>query len=168
VAVAAYFPNVTLTAEGGLESASLVDLFISPSRFCSLGRQLVQKIFDGGRRRFATEQARASYGATVAAHRESVLTSFQDVEDGLSTPRVLAHDATDVTEAVAAAQESLAIANNRYVADLAAYLEVIRGQNALLTNQRTAADIQTRRIVASVMLIKALGGGWTMKSLPIP
>jgi NodT family efflux transporter outer membrane factor (OMF) lipoprotein len=168
VAMSAYFPNVTLAGDAGLESAALSSLFSWPSRLWSLGPQLIETVFDGGRRRSLTEQARASYDAAVAAYRQEVLMSFQDVEDSLSTLVVLADEDHDVADSVTAAQESLTIANNRYIGGIAVYLEVITAQNAALVNQRTAADLHTRRLVGTVLLIKALGGGWTTANLPQP
>jgi len=123
-------------------------------------------VFDAGRRHALTDQAVANYDADVAAYRENVLTAFQDVEDNLATLRVLADEATQQDEAVASAERSLALANNRYVAGVAAYLEVITAQSALLANQRTSVEILTRRMTASVLLIKALGGGWSTAALP--
>ena len=113
-----------------------------------------------------TAEAAANYDATVAAYRQSVLTAFQDVEDNLAALRVLADEAAQQGDAVASAQRSLALANNRYRAGVAAYLEVITAQSTSLANQRSAVEILTRRMTASALLIKALGGGWSVTQLP--
>jgi NodT family efflux transporter outer membrane factor (OMF) lipoprotein len=166
VAQAAYFPNLSLTAAGGFESSQLAQLFTWPSRFWSLGAAAVETLFNGGARRAATEQARANYDAAVAGYRESVLTAFQQVEDNLSALRVLADEATQEAAAVAAAEHSLTLANNRYQGGITTYLEVITAESAALANERTAVDILTRRMTASVNLVKALGGGWRAEDLP--
>jgi NodT family efflux transporter outer membrane factor (OMF) lipoprotein len=166
VAKAAYFPTLALTASGGLESSSLTTLLTLPSRFWAIGPSLVQTVFDGGRRRSLREQAVANYDGTVAAYRQSTLTAFQDVEDNLAALRVLAGEALQANAAVASANRSLELANNRYVGGVTTYLEVITAQAAALANQITAADVLTRRMTASVLLIKALGGGWTTADLP--
>jgi NodT family efflux transporter outer membrane factor (OMF) lipoprotein len=160
VAKAAFFPTLTLTGNGGLESTVLSTLLTWPSRFWSVGPALVQTVFDAGKRRALTDEAIANYDATVATYRQNVLTAFQDVEDNLSTLRVLADEAAQEEDAVTSAQASLAIANNQYVAGTTAYLEVITAQSIVLSDQRVAVDIQTRRMTASVLLVKALGGGW--------
>ena len=166
VAKSAFFPTVSLGLQGGFESSTLAKLLTWPSHFWSIGPALAETVFDAGRRHALTDQAVANYDADVAAYRENVLTAFQDVEDNLATLRVLADEATQQDEAVASAERSLALANNRYVAGVAAYLEVITAQSALLANQRTSVEILTRRMTASVLLIKALGGGWSTAALP--
>jgi NodT family efflux transporter outer membrane factor (OMF) lipoprotein len=166
VATAAFFPTLALTASGGVESSSLATLLELPSRFWAIGPSLIQTVFDAGRRRSLRDQAVANYDGTVAAYRQSVLTAFQDVEDSLAASRVLAEEAVQARNAVASANRSLALANNRYVGGVTTYLEVITAQTAALANQITAADVQTRRMTASVLLIKALGGGWTTADLP--
>jgi outer membrane protein TolC len=157
---------VALTASGGLESSRLTTLLGWPSRFWAIGPSLVQTVFDGGRRRSLREEAAANYDGAVATYRQSTLTAFQDVEDNLAALRVLADEAVQAAEAVASANRSLELANNRYVAGVTTYLEVITAQTAALANQVTAADVRTRRMTASVLLIKALGGGWTTADLP--
>jgi NodT family efflux transporter outer membrane factor (OMF) lipoprotein len=166
VQVAAYYPTISLTAAGGFESTRLADLFNWPSRFWSLGASAVETLFNGGARHAATEQARANYDAAVAAYRQSVLTAFQDVEDNLSALRVLDAEATQQQIAVAAAERSLALSNYRYQGGITTYLEVITAQAAALADERTAVDILTRRMTASVNLVKALGGGWRDSDLP--
>lgn len=166
VQVAAYYPTISLTASGGFESSKLADLFNWPSRFWSLGASAVETLFNGGARRAATEQARANYDAAVAGYRQTVLTAFQDVEDNLSALRVLDAEATQQQVAVTTAERSLALSNYRYQGGITTYLEVITAQAAALANERTAVDILTRRMTASVNLVKALGGGWREADLP--
>jgi NodT family efflux transporter outer membrane factor (OMF) lipoprotein len=166
VAHAAFYPTLTLTGTAGLESAAISTLLDWPSRLWSLGAALAETAFDGGRRRAATDQAVANYDAAVAAYRDSVLTAFQQVEDNLVALRVLADEAEEQQAAVDAAEQSLAIANNQYQGGIASYLNVITAQNVALTSERDAADLLTRRLTASVELVKALGGGWTVSDLP--
>jgi NodT family efflux transporter outer membrane factor (OMF) lipoprotein len=161
VAQAAFFPTLALTASGGLESSKLSTLLTLPSRFWAIGPSLVETVFDGGRRTSLKAQTIANYDGTVAVYRQSVLTAFQDVEDNLAALRVLADEAVQARDAVASASRSLELANNRYVGGVTTYLEVVTAQTAVLANQITAADVLTRRMTASVLLIKALGGGWT-------
>lgn len=166
VQVAAYYPTISLTGSGGFQSSKLADLFTWPSRFWSLGAAAVETLFNGGARRAATEEARANYDAAVAAYRQSVLTAFQNVEDNLSALRVLDAEAAQQQIAVTTAERSLALSNYRYQGGITTYLEVITAQAAALNNERTAVDILTRRMTASVNLVKALGGGWRDSDLP--
>jgi len=115
---------------------------------------------DAGRRRAVSAQAQAAFDETVADYQETILRSLQDVEDSLSTLRVLREESDVQAAAVAAAERSLALANNRYRGGVATYLEVIAAQSAALSNQRAAVSVLSRRLAASVLLIKALGGGW--------
>jgi NodT family efflux transporter outer membrane factor (OMF) lipoprotein len=163
---AAYFPNISLTGSGGFASSKLASLFSWPSRFWSIGAAAVETIFNGGARHAATTQAKASFDAAAAGYRQSVLVAFQEVEDNLSALRVLADEATQQAAAVAAAERSLALANNRYRGGITTYLEVITAQNAALANERTAVDLLSRRMTASVNLVKTLGGGWRDSDLP--
>jgi len=160
VAKAAYFPNVSLTGSGGLESAALATLVGGASGFWSVGASLVATAFEGGRRHAAMEQAIANRDAATAAYREDVLTAFQDVEDNLAALRILADEGAQHADAVASAEQSLSLAMTRYEAGVTTYLEVITAQSVALANQITAVDILARRMTASVQLIKALGGGW--------
>jgi NodT family efflux transporter outer membrane factor (OMF) lipoprotein len=166
VATAAYFPSLTLSASGGFASSTLATLFSLPNRFWSIGPQLLATVFDAGRRRAVTAQAQAAYDANVAAYRESVLTAFQNVEDNLAALRILSDEATQQAAAVAAAERSLTLAQNRYNGGITSYLEVVTAEAAALANERTAVDIASRRLVASVNLVKALGGGWEADQLP--
>lgn len=160
VTKAAFFPSLVLGATGGFESTSIASWFTWPARFFSLGPTLSQTLFDKGRRKAATEVARAQYDATVANYRNTVLTSFQEVEDNLAALRILSRELDQQNEAVASAQRALTLSNERYKSGIDSYLNVITAQTVLLNNQRTAVNLQTQQMTASVELIKALGGGW--------
>lgn len=166
VAIAAYFPKLLLAASGGYESSTLADWFSLPSRFWSIGPSLVATLFEGGKRRAVTEQARAAHEAAVAVYRLNVLTAFQDVEDNLAALRILAEEASQQQAAVTAADKALTIARNRYLAGIATYLEVVTAQATALSSQRTAVGIRGRRLTAAVNLVKALGGSWRTSELP--
>ena len=161
VANAAFFPRLALTAAAGLESRSLTSWLTGLSTFWSAGPAAVITLFDAGRRRAVSDQAMAAFDESVADYQDTILRSLQDVEDSLATLRVLRAEADVQAAAVAAAQRSLTLATNRYRGGVATYLEVIAAQSAQLNNQRAALSVQSRRITASVLLIKALGGGWT-------
>jgi NodT family efflux transporter outer membrane factor (OMF) lipoprotein len=165
VAKAAFFPQLLLSASGGAQSARLADFLSVPSRFWSIGASLVGTLFDGGKRRAALQGAEASYDATVAVYRESVLTAFQEVEDNLAALAILGDEAGEQADAVAAAERALVLARNRYEAGVTTYLEVVTAQSTALANERTAVDLLTRRMTASVNLVKALGGGWRASDL---
>ncbi|HEY5292169.1 MAG TPA: efflux transporter outer membrane subunit [Burkholderiales bacterium] len=161
VATAAYFPSLTLSASGGYQSAAMADWLTAPSRFWSFGTAIAQTLFDGGLRRAQTAQAIAAYDASVAAYRQTVLTGFQQVEDSLATLRILEQEAEVQGEAVKLAEQALALALNQYKAGTVDYLNVVVAQATALANQRTAVDLLSRRMSASVQLVTALGGGWT-------
>jgi NodT family efflux transporter outer membrane factor (OMF) lipoprotein len=166
IAQAAFFPDLMITAEGGLQSGSIVNWFTWPSRFWSVGPELAQTLFDFGRRRAQVEITEAAYDAQVANYRQTALTAFQEVEDNLSTLRILEQETAKQHEATLAAENSLQLSLNRYKGGLVTYLEVITAQSIALTNERTEADILRRRMDSSVALIKALGGGWDVSKLP--
>jgi NodT family efflux transporter outer membrane factor (OMF) lipoprotein len=166
VAVAAYYPTVTLSATAGFESGSIAKWFMWPSRFFSVGPAVTETVFDGGLRSAQTASARAAYDASVAGYRESVLGAFQDVEDNLAALRILETEAHEQDEAVRAAERSLALTTNQYRAGIVSYLNVVIAQTAALTSEQTAVGIKGRRLNASVLLIKALGGGWSADQLP--
>jgi NodT family efflux transporter outer membrane factor (OMF) lipoprotein len=168
VTKAAFFPSLVLGATGGLESTSIASWFTWPARFFSLGPTLSQTLFDKGRRRAQTEFARAQYDATVASYRNTVLTSFQEVEDNIAALRILSRELEQQNEAVASAQRALTLAMERYRSGIDSYLNVISAQATLLNNQRTAVNLQAQQMTASVELIKALGGGWNASELPTP
>jgi NodT family efflux transporter outer membrane factor (OMF) lipoprotein len=160
VAVAAYYPTVTLSASGGFQSANLSKWLKWPSRFWSVGPGISETVYDGGLRQAQTAAARAAYEGTVASYRQTVLAGFQEVEDNLAALRILEQEATAQDEAVNAARQLLAVILNQYKAGTANYLAVIVVQAALLNNERIAVDILGRRMTAATLLIKALGGGW--------
>jgi NodT family efflux transporter outer membrane factor (OMF) lipoprotein len=166
VAKAAYFPSLILAASGGFETTHVATLVAWPSHFWSAGPALAQTLFDGGRRRALSEQAEAAYQATVAGYRQNALTAFQEVEDNLAAIRILTEEARVQDAATKAAQRSLALSMNRYRGGIVSYLEVITAQNAALANERTAVDILRRQMLASVLLVKAVGGGWSASTLP--
>jgi NodT family efflux transporter outer membrane factor (OMF) lipoprotein len=166
VARSAFFPTILLSASGGFEGSEFANWLLWPSRLWSVGPSLFQIIYEGGARRAVSQQAQASYDATVASYRENVLAAFQQVEDNLSALRILDEESKKQDQAVEAAERSLALSTNRYKGGLVTYLEVVTAQSAALTNERTAVDILTRRMNASVLLIKALGGGWNVSNLP--
>ncbi|HSP96310.1 MAG TPA: efflux transporter outer membrane subunit [Candidatus Dormibacteraeota bacterium] len=168
VAIAAYYPTVTLSASGGLESSHIDQWFTWPSRFYSVGPAVSETIYDGGFRASQTDAARAQYDNTVAGYRQSVLTAFQQVEDNMAALRVLADEAAVNAVAVAAARQSVDLTTNRYKEGAASYLDVVITQAAALNNERNANDVRGRRMVASVQLIQALGGGWDASTLPTP
>lgn len=165
VAIAAYYPTITLSASGGFQSSDLAKWLTWPSRFWSLGAAASEVIFEGGLRRAQTEQARAAYDQTAASYRQTVLTGFQEVEDNLAALRILEEEARVQDEAVRAAQQSVTVATNQYKSGIVSYLNVIVAQTAALNNERTAIDILSRRMTASVLLVKALGGGWEASAL---
>ncbi len=160
VARAAYFPTITLSGSAGYQSTSIENLFSGPGLVWSVGATMAQTLFDGGLRRAVTEQARAKYQGTVANYRQTVLTVFQEVEDNLSTLRILSQELQQQNAAVESSQSYLTLANARYQSGLDIYLDVIAAQTALLSNQRTALNLRMQQLTASVQLIKALGGGW--------
>ena len=166
VALAAYYPTVSLGATGGFQSTSLSQWISAPSRLWSVGPAISETVFDGGLRAGLTEQARGVYDGTVASYRETVLTAFQEVEDNLAALRILESEAEVQDEAVKAAQQSVTVFTNQYKAGITSYLEVVTAQTAALTNERTAATILGNRMNAAVLLIKALGGGWNVAQLP--
>jgi NodT family efflux transporter outer membrane factor (OMF) lipoprotein len=166
IAKVAYYPTLTLSAVPGIESSDFLKWFSWPARFWSAGPQLAEVLFDAGRRRAQVAQARAAYDATVAEYRQTVLTGFQQVEDNLAALRVLAEEAQAEDSAVRAAQDSLAIATYQYKAGTTSYLQVITSQAIALQDEVAAVNILTRRMVASVLLVEALGGGWNASTLP--
>ncbi|HXS78041.1 MAG TPA: efflux transporter outer membrane subunit [Terracidiphilus sp.] len=166
IAMSAYYPNVVIGGGGGFESTNIGTLIQGPSALWSLGAQATQILFDAGRRHAVTEQARHLYEADAATYRATVLSAFNEVEDRLSDLRVLDQETTTEQRAVAAAQHSLDLSNQRYKGGVTNYLEVLVAETALLTNQRTLTDLKTRQFAASVGLVRALGGGWDTTQLP--
>jgi outer membrane protein TolC len=167
IARAAYFPTISLGATGGFESTSITNWFNGPSGFITAGASAIETVFDAGRRRAVSGEARAAYDQSVANYRETVLSAFQEVEDNLAALRLLEDEAKTQDAAVASAQRSLQLSSNRYKGGVATYLEVITAQSTALSDQRVAVEIAGRRMTASVSLIKALGGGWKAGNLPL-
>jgi NodT family efflux transporter outer membrane factor (OMF) lipoprotein len=166
VAKSAYYPTISLGASGGFESSAITTLINGPSGLWSIGLSAAETIFDAGRRRALTDQARAAYDSQVATYRQTVLNGFQQVEDNLAAVRILENEAKVQDEAVVAAQHSLDLSITRYKGGVTSYLEVITAQNAALTDEVTAVNILGRRMANTVLLIQALGGGWDRSSLP--
>lgn len=166
VARAAYFPNITLSGGGGFESSAIGTLLQGPSGFWSLAGQAAEVLFDGGLRRGVSEQARASYDQSVDNYRQTVLSSFQEVEDNLAALRILEQEAQTQEVAVAAAEHSLSLSETRYKGGVTNYLEVTTAQTAALSDEVTAVNILSRRLSASVLLVKAIGGGWRVSQIP--
>jgi NodT family efflux transporter outer membrane factor (OMF) lipoprotein len=160
VAKAAYFPDLSLSASSGFQSSSFANWLSVPGRVWSLGPSLAQSLFDGGARKAQNAQALAQYDASVAAYRQTVLQGFQEVEDNLAALHYLAEEAALQDEALQAARQSVSLTENQYRAGVVSYLSVIQVQTTALASERTALDIQNRRLQASVALIKALGGPW--------
>jgi outer membrane protein, multidrug efflux system len=156
----AFYPHVTLSGAGGLQSTAITSLFNAPSLFWSLGADALEPIFQGGRNRANLAATRAAYQEAVANYRQSVLTAFQQVEDGISNLSTLSQALTTQAAAVEDARRALEIANNRYVGGVTSYLDVITAQTTLLNNQRLQTQLLGQQMVSSVYLVKALGGGW--------
>ncbi len=165
IAKSAYYPALTLSATSGYQNTLLADLLSAPGFFWSLGPALAQTLFDGGVIKAQTEQAIALYDASVAAYRQVILTSFQEVEDSLAALTILNEEAQVQEEALSSARESVVLTTNQYKAGTVSYLNVIAAQTIALTNEKTALGIRSQRLNASVLLIKALGGGWNSSDL---
>jgi NodT family efflux transporter outer membrane factor (OMF) lipoprotein len=166
IARAAYFPTLNLAALAGLQGSSLLSWFNWPSRFWAVGASMSETLFDGGRRRATTESARAGYDASVANYRQTVLTSFQQVEDNLVVLRELSTESAQQRDATTAAEEALRLFENRYAGGVDTYLQVVTSQTTALANERNDIDLMRRRLEANVLLIKAVGGGWDVSILP--
>jgi len=166
IAQSAFYPSLPLTAAGGFESTHSGTWLTGPSILWSLGAKATEMLFDAGQRHALTDAARHNYEAQAASYRATVLDAFNGVEDQLSTLRILEQESTVEQRAVASAQHSLDLANQRYQGGVTSYLEVLTAETALLNNQRTAIDLQTRQFVANVGLVRTLGGGWDTTLLP--
>ncbi len=166
VAVSAFYPNINLGGAGGFESTNPGTWIQGPSSLWSLGGQAVELLFDAGQRRALTDQARHNYEAQAAAYRSTVFLAFNDVEDQLSGLRILEQESSAEQRAVTSAQQSFDLSNQRYKGGVTSYLEVLTAEATLLSNQRSAIDIQTRQFVSSVGLVRSLGGGWDTTQLP--
>ncbi len=165
VARSAFYPSIFLGGTGGFQSADITKLLDGPSAIWSVGLSALEPLIAGGRNRARLENSKAVYDEDVANYRESVLVAFQQVEDALSGLNALETASDSQQRAVADAQTSLTLANARYTGGLVTYLDVITAQEQVLTNERLATQIQGQRLVTSVLLVKALGGGWDSSSI---
>ncbi len=166
VAVAAYYPNVTLNGTFGFQNTSFTDWFTWPSHYWSVGPTLAETIFEGGLRHATVVQYQAQYDQNVANYRQTVLTAFQQVEDNLATLRILSEEVQQQASAVKFAQQDLALATDRYKLGIDPYLNVLTAQTTLFANQQSMVNLQIQQMNASVQLIEALGGGWDTSLLP--
>jgi len=166
IARAAYYPTLTLSASGGLESSSITNWISWPSRFWSVGPSLAETIFDAGLRKATVEQYRAQYDETVANYRQTVLAAFEQVEDNLSGLRILSREIDQQNVAINSSQRYLDLAIERYRLGIDPYLNVISAQTTLLANKQTLVTLQLQQITDSVQLVEAVGGGWTTSQLP--
>ena len=166
IARAAYFPTLTLGGAAGYESTQVVNLLRGPNALWAVGPELAETLFDAGRRRATSQAAWANYDATTANYRQTDLGAFQEVEDNLAALRILDDETQQQRQATTSAQDWLDVSTNRYKGGVDNYLQVIIAQTAALANERNEADILRRRMDASVLLIKAVGGGWNVAELP--
>ena len=165
IARAAFYPQITLSGSGGWQSTQIAPLLNAPSLFWSLGADALEPIFEGGRNRANLAAARSAYDQSVATYRQSVLTAFQQVEDGISNLSTLSQALKTQGAAVEDARRELTIANNRYIGGATSYLDVITAQTTLLTSQRLETQLLGQQMVSSVYLVKALGGSWDASEL---
>jgi NodT family efflux transporter outer membrane factor (OMF) lipoprotein len=168
VAYAAYYPSLTLSGSGGLESSAFKNLLDWPSRFWSVGATLSETVFDAGLRRATVNQYIALYNANLAAYRQSVLLAFQQTEDYLAAVRLLSQQIRRQQEAVDSSRTFLRLEQVRYELGVDPYLNVAIAQTTLLSSQLSLVNLQVQQMTASVELIQALGGGWDRSHLPTP
>ena len=168
VAVAAFYPNLTLSADGGFESSTIKHLLDWPSRFWSVGSSASETIFDAGLRRATVNQYVATYNADVASYRQTVLTAFQQVEDYLAAVRILSQQMQQLQVAVQSAQKYVELEKGRYETGVDPYVDLVTAETTLLSNQQSLTTVQIQRMTASVELVQALGGGWDNSQLPTP
>lgn len=167
VAKAAYFPTLSLAANNGTQANQFSDLLTSAARYWALGPAAITlPLFDGGARGAQMQQAIDAYDASVAAYRQAILVSFQEVEDNLAALKILEQEMRVQNKAVASAHKAVQLTTNQYKAGTVSYLNVMIDQAAALTNEKAAVDLQGQRLNAAVLLVKALGGGWNTSSLP--
>jgi NodT family efflux transporter outer membrane factor (OMF) lipoprotein len=166
IARAALFPTLVIGAAAGFQGNTVTNWLNWPSRMWAVGPQLSETLFDAGRRRATSEAAQANYDGTAATYRQTALSAFQEVEDNLAALRILENEAEQQHRATASAEESLQLFTNRYQGGVDNYLQVITAQTIALVNERNDIDIQRRRMDASVLLVKAVGGGWDVSQLP--
>src|SRR6266404_1729813 len=165
VAKAAYYPSLNIFGQGGWQSADIAKLANAGSAIWALGANVTEGIFTGGARRAQVQFARAGYDANVASYRQTVLAAFQEVQDQVTGLTVLIQAQQSQQQAVDAARRTLDISTSRYSGGLVSYLDVVTAQQNLLTDEQELAVIQGQRLVSSVLLVKALGGGWDASSL---
>jgi NodT family efflux transporter outer membrane factor (OMF) lipoprotein len=168
IAYAAYFPTLTLTADGGFESSSFAHWLSWPSRFWSVGASLPETIFDAGLRRATVQQYVATYNADLAAYRQTVLTAFQQAEDGLAQVRILSKQIQQEQEAVNSSQAFLKLELGRYETGIDPYIDVLIAQTTVLGNEQTLNGLQVQQMTYAVALVETLGGGWDRSQLPTP
>jgi NodT family efflux transporter outer membrane factor (OMF) lipoprotein len=168
VAFAAYYPALTLSGSGGVESSAIKNLLDSASRFWSVGPSLSETIYDGGLRRATVNQYIATYNADLATYRQTVLAAFQQVEDSLAAVRILSQQIIHEQQAVDSSRTFLKLEQSRYDTGIDPYIDVVTAQTTLLSNQQTLANLQVEEMTQSVQLIQALGGGWDRSELPTP
>ena len=166
IAHAAYYPTLTLSADGGFESSTFTRWLSWPSRFWSVGTTLSETIFDAGLRRATVQQFVATYNADLAGYRQTVLTAFQQVEDSLAEVRILSKEIQQQQEAVNSAQTFLKLELGRYETGIDPYVDVLIAQTTLLSNQQTLNNLQVQQMASAVALVEALGGGWDRSQLP--
>jgi NodT family efflux transporter outer membrane factor (OMF) lipoprotein len=169
VAKAAYYPSLNLAATNGFQTTDISSLFTLARRYWALGPAgAALTIFDGGAKNAQYKQAIDLFDASVAGYRQTVLTSFQEVEDNIAALRILAQEQETQNKAVDYANQALALTINQYQAGTVSYLNVMTAQTAMLSNRQTALQLQGEQLLSSVLLIKALGGGWNESLLPSP
>jgi NodT family efflux transporter outer membrane factor (OMF) lipoprotein len=168
IAYAAYYPDLTLTGEAGFESSIFSKWLSWPSRFWSVGASLPETIFDAGLRRATVQQYVATYNADLANYRQTVLSAFQQVEDGLAEVRILSKEIQQEQEAVDAAQTFLKLEQGRYDTGIDPYIDVLVAQTTVLADQQTLNGLQVQQMTYAVALIESLGGGWDRSQLPGP
>jgi NodT family efflux transporter outer membrane factor (OMF) lipoprotein len=168
IAYAAYYPNLTLTAEGGFESSSFQHWLSWPSRFWSVGASIPEVIFDAGLRRATVQQYVATYNADLASYRQTVLAAFQQVEDSLAEVRILSKEIQQQQQAVDSAQTFLKLEQARYETGVDPYVDVLIAQTTVLADQQTLNTLQVQQMTSAVALVEALGGGWGRSQLPSP
>jgi NodT family efflux transporter outer membrane factor (OMF) lipoprotein len=164
VAKAAYYPDLTLSMNGGYSSSTFSNWISLPNRFWSVGPQLAMTLFDGGQRAAEVDRTEAVYDQTVAQYRQTVLDGFKEVEDYMAQLRVYEQEAGVRKEALDAARDSLRLTSNQYKAGLIGYLDVVNVQTTALSNERSVLTLLQSRLIASVQLIAALGGGWNAET----
>jgi NodT family efflux transporter outer membrane factor (OMF) lipoprotein len=164
----AFYPSVTLAAQGGFESSSLQHAFDWPSRFWSIGPSASQTIFNGGLFKAELNQYTATYNGDIAAYRQTVLTAFQQVEDYLAAVRIYAVQIKQQEQAVKSAQESLDLELIRYKTGVDPYIDVVTAQTTVLGDRQTLATVHVEQMTAAVQLVEALGGGWDVSQLLTP